>query len=91
MDDYDVCIYCAATGCAMGTAQHARNCPFFIGIFPVVEVDLWHRMVCMRCSSKFKKGDQYALVSSDHFLDGVSEVVCLGCKVLIDGSSTRDF
>lgn len=100
MGRYDVCVYCAATGCEDGTAEHARNCPSVTGVYPVDEDDLRMEMCCMRCGDEFQEGDSYALLTGEErHLDmvppGVEKAnvyltVCLSCKVLVDGGAARD-
>lgn len=100
MGRYDVCIYCSATGCEDGTAQHARNCPVSTGLYPIDDSDVRMGTCCTRCGDEFKVNDFYALATGEERhrdtipletgqMD-VFLVVCLSCKVLVDGGAARD-
>lgn len=67
--------------------EHADDCPMVTGLFPVTMAELGmrgpndpyaHGMICMDCHAPFALGDVYARRD----VDGVFEIVCVGCRVL---------
>lgn len=86
-DPYRYCIHCAAD-CYEDEPEHAADCPFTTGLWPVTAETLGMRgpddpyalgMVCMDCGDPFAIGDTYAL---RQLADNAFEAVCIGCRVL---------
>jgi hypothetical protein len=98
MPDPDVCVFCAATGCLNGSAEHGQECPFTTGMWPVTEEDIRREACCAACEQPFAIGDLTAQVTdmANPAVGGAldlmaqmgaepSEVtftVCLGCAAM---------
>ena len=83
---YDICIYCQASGCEDGTANHLDWCPSVTGVYPVLQDDVQKGVVCTRCSTPFTLdfggNSYYCLLRTER--SNTFEVVCLGCKVTLE-------
>jgi len=59
--DFDTCIYCEATGCESGEAEHKPDCSSVTGVFPVRLQDMWPGgpPQCDHCKTVLWPGDTY--------------------------------
>lgn len=67
-DPFRWCVYCDAD-CRVDEPDHADDCPFSTGVFPITERDVCDNpcphcscgggMTCMDCGEPFKLGDFY--------------------------------
>lgn len=90
--DPDQCIFCGAWGCETETAEHAKDCPFSTGLWPVTgdpneEPGGIH---CCECHEEIAPGDCYVHTRTEdsalgrgHYMgvrvQGVVHLDCLGC------------
>lgn len=83
--DFDTCVYCEATGCESGDADHAEDCPIVTGIFPVTLRDMWPNgpAQCSTCHTLLWPGDTYSTIPQEP-IGGipVGLVACTGCAIL---------
>jgi hypothetical protein len=59
----DICVFCEASGCLSGIAQHAVDCPFTTGMWPVDDEMIRRNTLCAACEEPFKEGDLCAEVT----------------------------
>lgn len=97
MIDPDVCIFCAARGCADDTAHHTLECPFTTDLWPVDDEMIRRDCACLACGEKFKAGECYANTTANTYpvtglvntiaaewesMGKVSLTLCLPCAAL---------
>jgi hypothetical protein len=84
--DFDTCIYCKATGCENGSAEHRADCPVVTGIHPVQLRDMWPGgpAKCEGCDTLLWPGDHYSCITLQDGPTPILQVACTGCALLAE-------